>query len=139
MNIREVNPYKPSDLEMLIELHKSCLPSDYYPNFMSAIWWIAFENKKPVAFCGLSAVSSWKNAGYLCRAGVIDAYKGRGIQRKLIRIREKKARKLGYEWLISDTTNNNPSANNLISCGYKLYQPETKWAYPNSLYWRKKL
>lgn len=41
--------------------------------------------------------------------------------------------------MISDTTDNFPSANSLISKGYKLYAPSKPWAYEITLYWRKKL
>lgn len=139
MKIKTANPFDESDLRVLINLHKACLPSDYFPNFKTAYWWVMYDKDKPIAFCGLSSVTSWPQAGYLCRSGVIDEYQGRGLQKKLIRLRERKARKIGWEWLISDTTNNLPSSNSLISCGYKLYEPQVKWAYGHSLYWRKRL
>jgi hypothetical protein len=39
----------------------------------------------------------------------------------------------------SDTTDNLASANNFIRAGYRLYLPQTPWAWPNSLYWRKSM
>jgi len=29
------------------------------------------------------------------------------------------------------------SANNFIRAGYRMYQPQYPWAFPNTLYWRK--
>jgi phage terminase large subunit len=31
------------------------------------------------------------------------------------------------------------SANNFIRAGYRLYQPKSPWAWPHSLYWRKRM
>ena len=53
----------------------------------------------------------------LCRSGVIKSFRGKGIQKKLIRSRERFSRTLGWKWLITDTTDNPPSSNSLISCG----------------------
>jgi hypothetical protein len=41
--------------------------------------------------------------------------------------------------MVSDTTRNIPSANNFIRAGYRLYQPQYPWAYPETLYWRKSI
>ena len=41
--------------------------------------------------------------------------------------------------MISDTTDNVPSSNNLIKAGYKLIAPSAPWANGESLYWSKKL
>src|SRR5580692_4559833 len=35
----------------------------------------------------------------------------------------------------TDTTDNLASANNFIRAGYRLYRPQSPWAWPNSLYW----
>ena len=61
------------------------------------------------------------------------------ITEKTISIREKFAKKLGYNWVVTDTTDNIPSSNSLISKGYKLFEPSNPWAHDNSLYWRKKI
>jgi hypothetical protein len=37
------------------------------------------------------------------------------------------------------TTDNLASANNFIRAGYRLYQPQHPWAWPNTLYWRKSI
>jgi len=29
------------------------------------------------------------------------------------------------------------SANNFIRAGYRMYQPQYPWAFPNTLYWRE--
>ena len=56
-----------------------------------------------------------------------------------MRALEYRARHNGWNWIISDTTNNLVSANNFIRAGYRLYRPQDPWAWPNTLYWRKSI
>jgi ribosomal protein S18 acetylase RimI-like enzyme len=102
-------------------------------------WWIAYDGKLPIAFAGVSQSSKWGDAGYLCRSGVIRSHRGKGLQKRLIRIRERKARQNLWVWLITDTFNNPASSNSLISCGYRLFKPTNPWGFDGALYWRKKL
>ena len=62
-----------------------------------------------------------------------------GLQLRLMRALESRARHNGWSCIVSDTTNNLASANNFIRAGYRLYQPQYPWAWPNTLYWRKSL
>jgi len=103
-------------------------------------WWLITHNNKPAGFAGLHHSNKYIDCGYLCRVGVTWPHQGQGLQKRLIRVREKKARILGWNWLVTDTTPENlASSNSLISCGFKLYSPCNKWAFKRSLYWRKEL
>ena len=62
-----------------------------------------------------------------------------GLQLRLMRALESRARHNGWSAVVSDTTDNIHSANNFISAGYRLYQPPSPWAWPNTLYWRKSI
>jgi hypothetical protein len=62
-----------------------------------------------------------------------------GLQLRLMRALESRARQNRWSYVVSDTTDNLVSANNFIRAGYRLYQPQTPWAWPNSLYWRKSI
>jgi L-amino acid N-acyltransferase YncA len=109
-----------------------------YPK-AGAYWWIA-ENSagQPIAFAGLKEVNG--QTGFLCRVGVNKNKRGEGIQKKLIRVREAKAKKLGLRWLITYCHPANlASANNLIACGMKLYSPQNPYGVPGALYFRKQL
>jgi phage terminase large subunit len=44
-----------------------------------------------------------------------------------------------FRGMQSDTTDNIASANNFIRAGYRLYEPQDPWAWPNTLYWRKSI
>jgi hypothetical protein len=92
---------------------------------------------KPVAFAGIVPSTHIRNAGYFCRVGVLRKHWGGGLQLRLMRALEARARFNGWCSVISDTTDNVSSANNFIRAGYRLYQPQVPWAWPNTLYWRK--
>lgn len=136
-HIRYVDTRNASIRNVLLYLQKKCLPSDKPCPVDHGHWWIAYtETDIPVGFAGLVRSSRWWDTGYLCRAGVVPNYTGNGIQKKLIRVRVLKAKKLNWNWLITDTTANPASSNSLISEGFKLYEPSMPWAYKYSLYWR---
>jgi GNAT superfamily N-acetyltransferase len=108
------------------------------PHFNVGWWWLVKHEGKPVGFCGLRAADD-KKVGYLKRAGVLHEARGQGLQRRMIHVRERHARREGMVLMLTDTTDNPASANTLMSAGYRLYKPEYRWALPNALYWRKEL
>jgi GNAT superfamily N-acetyltransferase len=79
------------------------------------------------------------DAVYLCRSGVIPKARGKGLQRKLISVRLRFARARCMTWAISDTFHNPASANNLIRCGFSMYEPSQPWGAKGTLYWRRRL
>jgi len=124
----------------LTRLQKQCLPYDEPTSTTSGYWWLVYsEDGVPVAFAGLVPSQRWSDCGYLCRAGVLPAHRGQGIQKKLIRVRVRQARALGWNWLITDTHDNPASANNLIARGFRLFNPTKPWGADSALYWRLKL
>jgi GNAT superfamily N-acetyltransferase len=140
ITVRKVDPRNAEIATTLKYLQKKCLPSDSPYDVQKGHWWIAYaDNIIPVGFAGLVRSISWWDCGYLCRAGVLTEYTGKGIQKRLIKAREAQAKKLGWNWLITDTRDNPASSNNLISCGFKLYNPTHPWGFKDALYWRKKL
>lgn len=100
-------------------------------------WWLAYLGKEPVGFAGMVPSQRYKNTGYLKRAGVAPGHRGRGLQLRFFKVRERKARAIGWTHLVSETTNTVYSANNFIRAGYRLFEPETRWAFESSLYWKK--
>lgn len=108
-----------------------------YPK-AGAIWWVAADALGLAAFAGLKNVGH--DTGFLCRVAVQKAYRGTGLHRKLIQVRERKARSMGLKWAITYVAKYNlKSANNLIRCGYRLYQPQNPYGVPDALYFRKSL
>jgi GNAT superfamily N-acetyltransferase len=118
-------------------------------DFERGYWWLVYDRytlarrgfmpSNPMGFCGLTITLADNTMGYLKRAGVLKAYRGNGLQKRLITVREKKARRLGLTRMVTDTTDNPSSANSLIRAGYKIFEPEERWAFKNSIYWRKTL
>lgn len=101
----------------------------------SGAWWIARYGNEDAGYCGISQTAGGN--GYLCRAGVLARYRGRGLQKQLIRRRLAYARAQGWPTVVTDTHLNVASANSLIACGFRLFNPERKWAFETSLYWKK--
>jgi GNAT superfamily N-acetyltransferase len=127
------------DEQRLDALQAICLPHDKPYDVKKGFWWIVTENKQDIGFAGLVSLNGWPLCGYLCRAGVVPDQRGRGIQRKLIKARVRKAQQLGWNTLITNTFDNIKSANNLISAGFKMYYPERGWGTKGTLYWIKNL
>jgi GNAT superfamily N-acetyltransferase len=137
----KLKPLKLSDSNrsQLETLQKACLPHDAPVFPEEGQFWVGLDETQWVCFCLVKPSEQWVDTAYLARAGVLAAWRGQGLQRRMIRVREAWARKRGYRWMISDTTDNVPSSNNLMRCGYKLIEPSAPWANEISLYWTKRL
>jgi ribosomal protein S18 acetylase RimI-like enzyme len=98
-------------------------------------WWIAYTGDQEAGYCGIKQFAT--GDGYLCRSGVLPKFRGCGLQKIMIRRRVAYARSLGWKAVTSDTASNPQSGNSLIACGFRLYEPERKWALESSIYWRK--
>jgi len=111
-----------------------------YPK-VGSYWWLAYVDDEPIAFAGMTVYDYIKKpAAFLSRAGVLPKARGNGIQKRLIRARERAAKKIGQSRIITYTSYDNLiSANNLIKCGYTLYLPDHWWGIKNGLYFEKLL
>lgn len=139
MELRAVDGKSKLIQELLYVLQLEILPQDKPAKTDKGWWWILYDGQYPVAFCGMYPSSTWGNTGYLCRAGVLKNWRGKGLQKRLIRVRERKARKLGWTHLVTDTYDNPASANSLIGCGYRSYLPRNPWGADGVAYWIKRL
>jgi hypothetical protein len=136
--IREVDAQDEDIADTLADLHRlTFFGGASIPPFDGGHWWLAYREAIPVAFAGVVPSTHARNAGYICRVGVLKQHCGRRLQLRLMRAKESRTRRNGWSWLVSDTTQNIASANNFIRAGYRLYQPPDPWAYPDTLYWRK--
>lgn len=105
-------------------------------------WWIAEAETSDVsvAYAAIAPSVQYSDVAYLSRAGVREAFRGLGLQRRFIRVREAWALKNGALWCVTDTSyENTASMTNLIKCGYTPYLPKAPWAGAGSTYWRRKL
>ncbi|MGX1324413.1 GNAT superfamily N-acetyltransferase [Bradyrhizobium sp. USDA 377] len=127
-------------VETLGDLHRlTFFDGAAMPRFELGTWWLAYHNDGPVAFAGVVSSTHARNSGYFCRVGVMRRHWGRGLQLRLMRAIEARGRRVGWDSIVSDTTDNPASANNFIRAGYRLYVPEVPWAWSHTLYWRKRL
>jgi GNAT superfamily N-acetyltransferase len=139
--IRKVDGADYDTADTLRRLHKETF-TDGSPTVPTEYghWWLLFADDEPVGFAGMYPSHSRKKAGYLCRSGILKAHRGLGLQTRLIRVRERQAKLLGWRLLVTDTSILNPaSSNNLVKRGFRIFIPEKKWGYVGTLYWQKKL
>jgi len=86
-------------------------------------WWVHYSAAgNAIAFCGLH--TDRHSRAHLSRAGVSVLARGQGLQRKMIRLRMKKAASLKVERVLTYTdAKNAPSSNNLAACGFRIWIP----------------
>lgn len=135
--IREVDGDDEADTLATLH-HRTFEPSVSHGDYGDGFWWLAYFEDHPVAFAGVSE-SDHDGVGYFSRVGVLRAHRGNSLQLRLMRAIETKARRQGWSSIITDTTNSLDSANNILAAGYRLYEPNVAYAFPNTLYWRKNL
>ena len=140
--IREVDPFDDKEAyDELQTLHRlTFFDSAPMPDLYKGHWWLVRDEAKVnVAFAGMIPAITDLNTGYFTRVGVLHVARGHRLQKRLLSVVERRARKNGWTAIISDTTDNPPSANAMISGGYKIFEPAHRWAFPHSIYWKKDL
>jgi GNAT superfamily N-acetyltransferase len=141
MKIRMVDTSIESVAAKIRDMDAECFPQLKHlgPIEVHGDWWIVYD-PMPVAYAGLWPSVRTPGGGYLCRAAVLPHARGRGLQKKLIRVREREALKKEWVVLFSDTDPvNAQSMNNLINCGFRAFRPSQPWAshVEDWVYWRK--
>ena len=124
----------------MVDLHQlTFFDAAALPQFELGAWWLAYHGDEAVAFAGVVPSTHIRNGGYFSRVGVLQRHRGRDLQCRLMRVIEARGRRIGWESIVSDTTDNPVSANNFIRAGYRLFEPPVPWAWAHTLYWRKRL
>jgi GNAT superfamily N-acetyltransferase len=138
--IRMVDASDEDVADTLADLHRlTFFGAAAMPQFDLGAWWLAYHGDDAVAFAGVVPSTYARNSGYFSRVGVLQRHWGRGLQLRLMRAVEARGRRIGWDGIVSDTTNNSVSANNFIKAGYRLYEPDMPWAWSHTLYWRRSL
>jgi GNAT superfamily N-acetyltransferase len=79
--------------DTLTDLHRlTFFDSASIPYFEDGYWWLAFHQGTPVAFAGVISSMRVRNAGYFSRVGVLKKHCGQGLQLRLMRAIESRAR-----------------------------------------------
>lgn len=104
---------------------------------LDGYWWAVLFESRPIGFGGLRLLDGGKT-GHLCRAAISNKHRGKGLQKKLIKLRLRKVKELRLKQAVAYTIDNPISANNLIKCGFLTYSPSRNWSKAKgSLYLRK--
>jgi len=139
-SVVQVDTAVPEVVHLLNWLQKNCLPADKIYPVTKGYWYVVYTHRgEAVGFGGIVPSSRWADTMYLCRAGVTRAHQGRGLQKRLLRARIRKAKALGMNWVITDTHHNPASANNLIATGFKMFEPSDPWGFKTALYWKYRI
>lgn len=126
------------DMELIQEMDGICFPGEDLPYLETATWWVASEDGHEIAYAG--GVQDTDGYFFLNRAGVLPEARGRGLQRRLIRVRCQYAHRHSMRSCYTYTVAHNPaSSNNLIRCGFILWRPADPWAGDEALYWYRRV
>lgn len=138
--IRRVDFDDDDILELLDSMHSICFPPGEAPKIdhdQWGLWWIAYHGKEPVGFASLVKSRRFQKAGYLYRAGVLPAHRGHGLQKRLIEVRVKAAKRMKWVILFTDTHDSPASTNSLIAKGFKIYEPKFRYGHKHAIYLRR--
>lgn len=133
------DPKRDGDTAAMQRLHMALFPDLVMPYFGDGRWWLVYAGSKPIAFAGYSRSTIELGAAYLWRVGVLEGHRGHGLQRTLMDTCVVFARLDGFDRIVSDTTENPPSANNFVRTGWSTYVPAKPWSLPSAIYWIKTL
>lgn len=100
-------------------------------------WWVAYNGKEVVGFAAIVPSVVVKDHVFLMRSGVLKEHRGHRLQWRMVRVRERYAKRLGFKGMVSYTIDNPHSANNLIRAGMTTYDPPWAFAGPTAIYWKK--
>lgn len=127
-----ITPAKPADLERIAQADP--LWSGVRPD-MDGLWYVAREGRTRLGYIGLQRIpEGW----YLQRYYVDPEWHSRGIGRALVRRGVREALRAARGDVLTYTMAANVvSANCLIACGFRLYDPAWAWVGRSGvLYWR---
>ena len=138
--IREVDGHDDDVADTLADLHRlTFFNGASIPEFDQGHWWLAFLRpcRSPLPGSFRPRVPAMQDI--FPASACWQKHCGNRLQLRLMRAMETRAKHNGWSCVVSDTTDNLASANNFIRAGYRLYQPQYPWGWPNTLYWRKSI
>jgi len=107
-------------------------------------YWLVKRGAVPVGYCSVRpSVFDPTHTVFLSRSGVLHAARGKGLQRRMIRVRVAWARARRYKFAVTYcSTSNIWSARNLFTEGFQPWWPPDEvgpWAGEDVMYFRKML
>jgi len=109
----------------ILKMDGICFPLDEPPVIAGAEWFIGWDGKTPAAYCAWKTVEhDGVLVGFHYRAGVLAEYRGHGLQRQMVCLRETRMREQGLMTAVTYTdADGAASMRNLIAEGYRPYAP----------------
>lgn len=120
-------------------LNDRIFPGEPYEKHPFGIYWVVYDDGKPVGFCGIHpcVLTGEPTVAFCSRSGILKKYRGKGLGGRMLDVRLRKARQMGMDSVITYTIDNISSANNLISRGFRIYDPESQYGGKRGLHWIK--
>jgi len=123
----------------IIILDRACFPEDEVIQPEKGVYWLLWADGKPIGYTGVRD-APYDEPGAVAirtRSCVLRGHRGKGLQRRLIRVSQRWARSAGLKTLLATTACwNSPSINNFIRTGWRVYQPAHPWMEKGTIYWR---
>jgi ribosomal protein S18 acetylase RimI-like enzyme len=115
----------PEDGKQILHMDRICFPVDEPPSIAGAQWVIGWDGETPAAYCAWKTVEHDGVAvGFHYRGGVLPGYRGHGLQRQMLRLREARMREQGLATAVTYTdADGAASMRSLIAEGYRPYAP----------------
>jgi GNAT superfamily N-acetyltransferase len=115
----------PEDKQRILRMDRVCFPVDEPPSIEGADWVIGWDGATPAAYCAWKPVEQDGVAvGFHYRGGVMPDYRGYGLQRQMLRLREARMREQGLTTAVTYTDADGvASMRSLIAEGYRPYVP----------------
>jgi ribosomal protein S18 acetylase RimI-like enzyme len=106
-------------------MDRVCFPLDRPAVVSGAHWSFGWDGDKPAAYCAWKTVEhDGAPVGFHYRGGVLADYRGHGLQRRMLRLREDEMRQHGLAKAVTYTdADGAASMRNLIAEGYRPYVP----------------
>lgn len=113
------------DEALVDKMDRICFPLDTPAVFDGAQWLIGRDGDEPAAYCAWKTVEhDGVPVGFHYRGGVLPDYRGQGLQRPMLRLREEEMRGHGLAKAVTYTdADGAASMRNLIAEGYRPYAP----------------
>ena len=111
--------------QQILRMDAICFPLDAPPVIAGAEWFIGWDGSKVAAYCAWKTLEHDGMAvGFNYRAGVLEEYRGRALQRQMVRLREARMRAQGLKVAVTYTdADAAASMRNLIAEGFRPYAP----------------
>lgn len=134
--IRRVHSFKHIE-----RLNEHIFPGEPFEKHPFGIYWLAYCDGRAVGFAGLHPLvySNELDTVFLSRSGVIKTHRGKGLGGRLLDTRLQYCRQNGFKSALTYTIDNINSANNLISRGFRLYDPDYAFGGKGALHWLKNI